>query len=366
MSSKILGQIGNFQHARAFELLKLVEEAHKRYNDLYPGKKSHKRMFDHVTPASEAWITKEWETDCSQKIQLDYCANRAPYSGYTEITDTPYEVLCHLVFTQTVWSITDLKNGFKRKNLFGFIARKLGTDDLYVVFRGTANLGEWISNTKFIQQSYTTVKSHDTEGETHWGFRRTYDRPEHPDSKSKTGKILWVTRLFDCVFLRNASSLRDTVENTLKEHCSKNKEKVTIYVTGHSLGGALATLATAHIKKLIVSGDISAHYPILYSFASPRVGDDDFSKAFDDLECYRIANSEDLVPKIPIPTLLPIAGRLPARNGILTLLTRWLNEKLNFQHVGLPLYFTLSKKTISDNHTLPVYFEALKPILSKD
>ncbi len=208
-----------------------------------------------------------------------------------------------------------------------------------------------------IQQSYATVTSHDTDGDTHWGFRRTYDRPETYDLENK---VLWATWLFDKFLLGSASSIRETVETTLKKHCPPNAEKVNIYVTGHSLGGALATLATAHIKRLIDKEDISAHHPTLYSFASPRVGDDKFAQAFNKLECYRVANSEDLVPNIPLPTLLPMAGRLPTRSGILQGVTDLLNKNL-YQHVGVPIYFTLQRQSISDNHTLPVYFEALVP-----
>lgn len=356
MLEKTVPEIYNFKHDRAFELLKLTEEAHRRYDDLYPRLKKEKRKFDHITPANKEWLNGKWKIDFDDLIKTDNAIGKVSYEEYKDITSLPYQVLAHLVFTQTVWSITDIRNRFKRENLFGFIAKHSETSDLYVVFRGTSNLGEWISNVKLIQQSYTKVDSCNAAGETHWGFRRTYDRPE-----PKTNKVLWATRWFDQTFLNGASSIRETVETTLKEQCPSNAEKVKIYVTGHSLGGALATLATAHIKQLIDQGVISAHYPTLYSFASPRVGDSDFAIAFDEIECYRVANSEDLVPNIPLPTLLPMAGRLPARSGILQGVTDWLDKSLNYQHVGVPIYFTLQKSSISDNHTLPVYFEALTP-----
>ncbi len=367
MLNRTVAEIHGFKRDRAFELLKLIQEAHFRYNDLYPSskrdkatrKRNFKKEFDHMTPASKKWSSGGWETDFDHPVKVDHFIGDTPQPAYKEITSSPYQVLAHLIFTQTVWSATDLKNGFKRKNLFGFIARHQETSDIYVVFRGTSNPGEWISNVKLIQQSYTTIKNRDTPGEAHWGFRRTYDRPETYD-KSEHNQTLWVTRVFDQILLKGASSMRETVEATLKKECPANSKKVNIYVTGHSLGGALATLATAHIKKLIEQEDIFAHNPILYSFASPRVGDVEFAKAFDQIECYRVANSEDLVPKVPLPTLIPIAGRAPARTGILQGLTFLLRESLDFQHIGVPIYFTCQEKSISDNHTLPVYFEALK------
>eukprot|EP00735_Rhodelphis_limneticus_P011250 TRINITY_DN4329_c0_g1::TRINITY_DN4329_c0_g1_i1::g.21184::m.21184 TRINITY_DN4329_c0_g1::TRINITY_DN4329_c0_g1_i1::g.21184 ORF type:complete len:421 (+),score=43.64,sp/P61872/LIP_RHIOR/31.75/5e-24,Lipase_3/PF01764.20/8.7e-31,Abhydrolase_1/PF00561.15/0.0016,Abhydrolase_6/PF12697.2/0.0041,Abhydrolase_5/PF12695.2/0.014,PGAP1/PF07819.8/0.018,DUF2974/PF11187.3/3.5e+03,DUF2974/PF11187.3/0.021,Abhydrolase_3/PF07859.8/0.11,DUF2048/PF09752.4/0.14 TRINITY_DN4329_c0_g1_i1:74-1264(+) len=72
--------------------------------------------------------------------------------------------------------------------------------------------------------------------------------------------------------------------------------KKQVYVTGHSLGGALASLFTA---------DIASRYtdivPILYTYGAPRVGDFDFSKSVEDMtkEAYRIVHSRDMVPHLP-------------------------------------------------------------------
>lgn len=67
-----------------------------------------------------------------------------------------------------------------------------------------------------------------------------------------------------------------------------------IYVTGHSLGGAVATLAAADLFAL--TPDLT-----LYTFGSPRVGDLAFATYFDKIvpDTYRIVNSHDLVPHIP-------------------------------------------------------------------
>jgi hypothetical protein len=67
-----------------------------------------------------------------------------------------------------------------------------------------------------------------------------------------------------------------------------------IYVTGHSLGGAVATLAAADLFSL--TPDLT-----LYTFGSPRVGDLAFATYFDKIvpDTYRIVNNKDLVPHIP-------------------------------------------------------------------
>lgn len=340
--NKIPENFGTFQRERAFELLKLVEEAHERYAKSLEGEGNVAQ-----TISINNCIKKDGKSEC--------------YSEYKNITQSPYEVLSNLVFTQIDW--LSLKTFFKRKLIFGFVARKIDTSDIYVVFRGTASLGEWISNVKFIQQSYTTISCGDLPGETHWGFRRTYERPEtYGRSPAEIRKILWVTRWFDRVFLTGARPMKNIIETTLIKECPPGTPKQQIFITGHSLGGALATLATSHIIKLISDNKISANPPILYTFASPRAGDSDFAANFSSLEeCYRIANSEDIVPKIPIPTLLLVAGRTPPKSGTLSL-TRRLNSRVDFKHIGLPIYFTEQRNTVSDNHTIPVYLDALKPL----
>ena len=68
------------------------------------------------------------------------------------------------------------------------------------------------------------------------------------------------------------------------------KEK-PLFVTGHSLGGALATVAA---KKLSHAGGIAA----CYTFGSPRVGNDEW---IEDIKTpiYRVVNAADCVPMLP-------------------------------------------------------------------
>jgi hypothetical protein len=74
-----------------------------------------------------------------------------------------------------------------------------------------------------------------------------------------------------------------------------------VTVCGHSLGGALATLLT-----LDVALNTSCHAPTTYTYASPRTGDHIFAGSFNAAipASYRIANRQDLVPKLP--PILPL------------------------------------------------------------
>ncbi len=75
----------------------------------------------------------------------------------------------------------------------------------------------------------------------------------------------------------------------------------TIWVTGHSLGAAVALLAALDLAKNVVA----PLTPKLYTFAGPRAGDDTFKNAFDAAipHCYRVWNRWDIVPQVPTPPL---------------------------------------------------------------
>jgi predicted lipase len=70
-------------------------------------------------------------------------------------------------------------------------------------------------------------------------------------------------------------------------------------VTGHSLGGALATHATA---QLLVAG---INVEQFYTYGSPRVGDSKFTSWFDNLLSQktnnkaRVTHGRDPVPHLP-------------------------------------------------------------------
>lgn len=82
-----------------------------------------------------------------------------------------------------------------------------------------------------------------------------------------------------------------TLHQALAKTREPDEDRRPIYITGHSLGGALAQIATA----VFASDRIAA----CYTFGSPRVG----NKYFDlwvKPPSYRLVNDADLVPQVPI------------------------------------------------------------------
>lgn len=77
---------------------------------------------------------------------------------------------------------------------------------------------------------------------------------------------------------------------------------VPLFMTGHSMGGALAQLAAWYHPAQAV-----------YSFGAPRVGDAGFGDLMADVSIYRLVNGRDVVPELPPSTRLlsfRSAGRL--------------------------------------------------------
>jgi len=84
-----------------------------------------------------------------------------------------------------------------------------------------------------------------------------------------------------------------------------NQSQRMVWVTGHSLGAALASIFLA---KLIIDDD-----PLLlslggvYTYGQPRCGDAEYCKLFNDTEkggfIFRVVNKSDLVTKVPMKTI---------------------------------------------------------------
>ncbi|CAK8570560.1 unnamed protein product [Lathyrus sativus] len=81
---------------------------------------------------------------------------------------------------------------------------------------------------------------------------------------------------------------------------SEFTHKWHIYITGHSLGGALATLLALELSsnQLVKRGAISI---TMYNFGSPRVGNKRFAEVYNEKvkDSWRVVNHRDIIPTIP-------------------------------------------------------------------
>lgn len=84
----------------------------------------------------------------------------------------------------------------------------------------------------------------------------------------------------------------DKVWNEINRHARDNASGKKMYITGHSLGAAMATIATSRFEE-------KREVEQLTTFGSPRVGTRGFVKHIE-TKHYRFVNNNDIVTKVPL------------------------------------------------------------------
>jgi predicted lipase len=96
-------------------------------------------------------------------------------------------------------------------------------------------------------------------------------------------------------FLEGYNSIKDDILEALKKVLG-----LPIYITGHSLGAALATVATNYLENEIIKGvPIRDQIAACYTFGSPRVGNKQYDSDFKS-PIYRMVNTTDIVTVVPL------------------------------------------------------------------
>ncbi|EYB84286.1 hypothetical protein Y032_0320g2405 [Ancylostoma ceylanicum] len=103
-----------------------------------------------------------------------------------------------------------------------------------------------------------------------------------------------VSRYIKFVYIKLWAHMEHKFKEFLREHPDWD-----IWISGHSLGGALATLAASNIVESRIAEDPDKVK--LVTLGQPRVGDKDFAEALDDQVeySYRIVHWMDVVPSLP-------------------------------------------------------------------
>jgi hypothetical protein len=101
----------------------------------------------------------------------------------------------------------------------------------------------------------------------------------------------------DYFYNHYVNNIRETFIPKLEEAAGYFPDFTYIF-TGHSLGGALTTLAAF---DAVTSGIVNSDQILMYTFGSPRVGNGVLAKAIESAvpEIYRLVHWNDLVPHVP-------------------------------------------------------------------
>jgi predicted lipase len=201
---------------------------------------------------------------------------------------------------------------------YGYVARNPNPPgDLVVAFRGTEDVLEWIRDFEFGRAAHAQCDPAATRVDCEDGFSAIY---------------------------RTCAS---DIFAALARAAAGTSAPLPVFITGHSLGAALATLLAFDLGCRVFAGQAPGlARPVLYTFASPLVGDAAFARAFGTLvpETYRIVNEPDLVPRLPPPVL-------------------------GYEHVGAVVSVSSNenaKHSLLCWHSLSTYLHELDPTIALD
>jgi triacylglycerol lipase len=190
--------------------------------------------------------------------------------------------------------------GRKIAVFYGFLLES--EEDSILVFRGTQRTAEWIGNIYAVQQDYLNPNTGEILGKIHTGFRRIAD------------------------------SIIDPLTVEAVKQINPNKP---CYVSGHSLGAALATILALDIALAVP--ELQPQLQV-FVYASPRVGNPEFVRNYAEIlpNTFRITNLADSIPLMP-PTKM----------------------RAEFVHVGEEWAFLNQGGDILPNHIVDTYRRAV-------
>lgn len=204
-----------------------------------------------------------------------------------------------------------LVSGFKacaiiEMEWFGYVIEN--ENSLIIAFRGTKSDLDWLADLKIEQNLFPYAMD---SGSVHSGFLSIYQ------------------------------SCREVLLEIVKERSAGKK----VYITGHSLGGSLATLLGFELAITNICN------PNVYSFGAPKVGNNGFKEKYDEFvrNSIRFVNIYDVVPLSP-----PFKVELKP-----------LNLYLEYAHVQQAVTFALNKGSITKSHNVMTYLDGVNKMKVK-
>ena len=147
----------------------------------------------------------------------------------------------------------------------------------------------------------------------------------------------------------------ESVAKGIEKSLVKVRE-LPLYITGHSLGGALATVATQNLES---NPKFEFQIAACYTFGSPRVGNAEYDPNIKS-SFFRIVNTTDIVTVIPLLTM----GFVHVGD------IRFLERKNEFFRRGIPFFrrlfsFALAFSNLVGDHGIAEYRRKLELIAKR-
>ncbi|KAI4369993.1 hypothetical protein MLD38_018381 [Melastoma candidum] len=236
----------------------------------------------------------------------------ATWTGEEEGMETSTSSACHVASVDRTYRVTrnlyatssvglpgwvddvapDLGWLTQRSSRIGYVAvcddrreiQRMGRRDIVIALRGTSTCLEWAENLRanLVPVSDDEALTSHGKPKVECGFLSLY----------KTNGV-HIPSLSESI-VREVKDLIETYKN----------ETLSITVTGHSLGAALALLVADELSTVLVSGSTSITQPppvAVFSFGGPKVGNRSFGDRIKskNVKVLRIVNNQDIITKVP-------------------------------------------------------------------
>jgi hypothetical protein len=295
----------------------LAKAAHLVYNDL-----------EYVKDIVKLWLSDQSDADWQTMTAQEYVVDLMKH--WLREGEPPNTQVINDHFQYFNMRATDTQ---------AFLFRK--GKQIILVFRGSQQFADWKTNFSFKLRPFQVKINPNIElpsGEVHRGFQGAWESIEW-----RVGYYLKQWWSEDCQF----------------------------WVTGHSLGGALATLAATSLdyQGFQVSG--------LYTFGQPRVGDWQFTRQVNQRmgdRMFRYVNNNDVVPMIPPQFNILKPTRFYGHMGQFRYfdsfgnlhMQSWMAQRWPDRLLGLILAIRESGADLVNDHMMGFYVDNLQTALDRE